>query len=154
MPMALKDKSANILKHQILQTLLATIILFILFLALGQEKLVLISTIGATTFIVFMTPMSKSAKTKNIIISHLIGLAVGTCFYYTTLPYFVEYPSAIGGTILVMVILGIRHAPAAGTALAVTMNGQPLNAFIAIMLCAIVLSQCHYYLKKYLKDLS
>ena len=154
MPMALKSKSENLLKHLILQTLLATATLAILFLILGQQKLILVSTIGATAFIVFLTPTSKSAKTKNIILGHLTGLAIGTCFYYTTLPYFVEYPLAIGGTILVMAILGIRHAPAAGTALAVTINDQPLNAFIAVMLCAIVLSQCHYYLKKYLKDLS
>ena len=122
-------------------------------LVLGRHKLVTISAMGATAFIVFAMPRTVSAKTKNVIGGHLVGLAAGTIFYFTGLPYFVEYPLAVGLAILLMVALDVEHPPAAGTALAVVINEVSLDAFITIMLSAVVLSQCRYYLRRYLKDL-
>ena len=52
-----------------------------------------------------------------------------------------------------MVALDVEHPPAVGTALAVVINEVTLNAFIGIMVSSIVLSQCRYYLRGYLKDL-
>jgi CBS-domain-containing membrane protein len=108
---------------------------------------------GATTFIVFAMPKATSAKTRNVIGGHLVGLAAGTIFYFTALPYFVEYPLAVGIAVFVMVALDVEHPPAAGTALAVVINEVSLDAFITIMLSAVILSQCRYYLRRRLKDL-
>ena len=149
----IKNKFNNLWKYYILQSLLATVVLFILVLVLGRYKLVVISAMGATTFIVFAMPKTVSAKTKNIIGGHLVGLASGGIFYLTALPFFVEYPLAVGFAILLMVILGVEHPPAAGTALAVVINEVSLSAFITIMLSAVILSQCRYYLRDYLKNL-
>ena len=148
-----KEKFKKLWKYYILQSLLATVVLFILVLVLGRYKLVIISAMGATTFIVFAMPKTVSAKTKNIIGGHLVGLASGGIFYLTTLPYFIEYPLAVGIAILLMVTLDVEHPPAAGTALAVVINEVSLNTFITIMLSAVILSQCRYYLRDYLKDL-
>ena len=90
---------------------------------------------------------------KNVIGGHLVGLACGTIFYFTALPYFIEYPLAVGFTILLMVALDLEHPPAAGTALAVVINEVSFDAFIIIMLSAVILSQCRYYLRGWLKDL-
>lgn len=146
-------KLKKLWKYYLLQTLLATTVLFVLILILGRDRVVLISTMGATTFILFAMPTTISAKTKNVIGGHLVGLASGTIFYFTTLPCFFEYALAVGIAILLMVTLDVEHPPAAGTALAVVINEVSLDAFIAIMLSAVILSQCRYYLRHYLKDL-
>jgi len=124
----IKNKFKKLWKYYTLQSLLATVVLFILVLVLGRYKLVVISAMGATTFIVFAMPKA-------------------------TLPYFVEYPLAVGLAILLMVALDVEHPPAAGTALAVVINEVSFDAFITIMLSAVILSQCRYYLRGYLKDL-
>lgn len=151
---AIKSKFKKLWRYYILQSLLAAIVVFVLILVLGKYKLVLVSAMGATTFIVFATPQTISAKTKNVIGGHLIGLFSGSIFYFTMMPYFIEYPLVVGLAILLMIILGLEHPPAAGTALAVVINEVSLlEAFIIVMLSAVILSQCRYYLRNHLKDL-
>ena len=149
----IKGKFKKLWKYYFLQSLLATAALFILVLILGKDRMFLISAIGATTFIVFAMPKTDSAKAKNVIGSHLVGVASGTIFYFVSLPYFVEWPLAVGITIFLMVVLDVVHPPAAGTALAVAINEMPFDAFITIMVSTLVLSQCRYHLRHYLKDL-
>ncbi|KPJ66624.1 MAG: hypothetical protein AMJ43_07565 [Coxiella sp. DG_40] len=150
---SMKNKFKKLWKHYILQSLLAAIALFVLVLVLGKDKMVIISAMGATSFIVFAMPKAISAQTKHVIGGHLVGLAAGTIFYFTALPYFFEYPLAVGIAIFIMVALDVEHPPAAGTALAVVINEVSPDAFITIMISALVLSQCRYYLRRYLKDL-
>jgi len=115
--------------------------------------MVVISAMGATAFIVFAMPTAVSAQTRNVIGGHLVGLASGTIFYFATLPYFLEYPLAVGIAIFVMVALDVEHPPAAGTALAVVINEVSPDVFVTIMAGAVILSQCRYYMRHYLKDL-
>ena len=149
----IKYKFKKLWKHYILQSLLAATALFVIVIVLRDDKMVIISSMGATSFIVFAMPKAASAQTRNIIGGHLVGLASGAIFYLTTLPYFVEYSFAVGIAIFLMVALDVEHPPAAGTALAVVINEVTLNAFITIMLSAIILSQCRYFLRNHLKDL-
>ena len=108
---------------------------------------------GATAFIVFAIPTVASAQTRNVIGGHLVGLASGTIFYFATLPYFIEYPLAVGIAIFVMATLDVEHPPAAATALAVVINEVSPEVFVTIMASAVILSQCRYYMKNHLKDL-
>ncbi|MDD5010638.1 MAG: hypothetical protein PHQ00_00770 [Phycisphaerae bacterium] len=71
---AIKSKFKKLWRYYILQSLLAAIVVFVLILVLGKYKLVLVSAMGATTFIVFATPQTISAKTNNVIGGRLIGL--------------------------------------------------------------------------------
>jgi CBS-domain-containing membrane protein len=146
-------KFKKLWKYYILQSFLAAAALFVLVLVLGKEKMVIISAMGATSFIVFAMPKAASAKTRNVIGGHLVGLACGAIFYFTALPYFVEYPFAVAIAIFLMVALDVEHPPAAGTALAVVINEVSRDAFITIMVSTLVLSQSRYYLRNYLKDL-
>jgi len=139
--------------YYILQSFLAALALFLLVLVLGKDKMVVISSMGATSFIAFAMPKAVSAKTKNILGGHLVGLASGAIFYFASLPYFVEYPCAVGLAIFLMVVLDVEHPPAAGTALAVVINEVSPAVFVTIMTSALILSQCRYYLRHYLKDL-
>ena len=140
-------------KHYLLQILLATLILLFITLIFGKKRVVTISAMGATTFILFAMPNSILAKTKNVIGGHLVGLACGGLFYFTSLPFFMEYSLAVGIAIFLMVILNVEHPPAAGTALAVAINEVSLEIFVTIMASAVILSQFRWYLRKYLKDL-
>ena len=147
------DKFKRLWVYYLWQSFLAAVALFVLVLALGKDKMVVISAMGASAFIVFAMPTAVSAQTKNVIGGHLVGLVLGTIFYFTTLPYFIEYPLAVGIAIFVMVALDVEHPPAAGTALAVVINEVSPDVFITIMAGALILSQCHYYLRRHLKDL-
>jgi len=147
------EKFKKLWKYYLCQSFLAAIALFIIVLVLGQDKMVVISAMGATAFIVFAMPTAASAKTRNVIGGHLVGLASGTIFYFATLPYFLEYPLAVGIAIFVMVALDVEHPPAAGTALAVVINEVSPDVFVTIMASAVILSQCRYYLRHHLKDL-
>ena len=149
----IKSKFKKLWKYYILQSLLAAAALFILTLIFGKDKMVVISAMAATAFIVFAMPTGVSARTKNVVGGHLVGLASGAIFYFTVLPYFLEYPLAVGIAIFFMVALDVEHPPAAGTALAVVINEVSRDTFITIMISAVVLSQMRYYLRHHLKDL-
>ena len=147
------EKFKKLWKYYICQSFLAAVALFIIVLVLGKDKMVVISAMGATAFIVFAMPTAASAQTRNVIGGHLVGLASGTIFYFATLPYFIEYPLAVGIAIFVMAALDVEHPPAAATALAVVINEVSPEVFVTIMASAVMLSQCRYYLKNRLKDL-
>ncbi len=140
-------------KYYLFQSFLAATALFIVILVLGKDRVVVISAMGATAFIVFALPTTVSAQTRNVIGGHMVGLVSGVIFYFTSLPYFIEYPCVVGIAILLMVALDVEHPPAAGTALAVVMNEVSPDVFVTIMISAAVLSQCRYFLRHYLKDL-
>jgi CBS-domain-containing membrane protein len=133
--------------------LLAGFVLFVIVLILGEDRMLTISAIGSTAFIVFAMPSAASAQTRNVIGGHLTGLLCGMMFLFIGLPYFIEFPLAVMLVFILMVALDVEHPPAAGTALAVLANEVTLNAFITIMTAAVILSQCRYFVKKYLKDL-
>ncbi len=149
----IKAKFKRFWKHYVLQSLLATVALAILTLAMGRDKIVLISAIAATTFIVFALPFTNSAKPKNVIGSHIVGVACGAIFSFTTLPHFVEWSLAVGIAIFFMLVLGVIHPPAAGTALAVAINQAPFETLITIVTATVLLSLCRYLLRKHLKTL-
>ena len=81
------DKFKKLWKYYFLQSLLAGIALFILVLVLDKDRMVAISAMGATAFIVFAMPTNVSAQTRNVIGGHLVGLVSGTIFYFAPLPY-------------------------------------------------------------------
>ena len=149
---SIKNKFKTLWKYYIFQSFLAAAALFVLALLL-QKKMVLISAMGATAFIVFTMPKAASAQTKNVIGGHLIGLSCGAMFYFTKMNPPLEYALAVGLAIFIMVALDLEHPPAAGTALAVVINEVSFNAFVTIMLSAVILSQMRYYLRTKLKDL-
>ncbi|MBW8001555.1 MAG: HPP family protein [Planctomycetes bacterium] len=149
----IKDRFKTLWKNYLLQSLLAAITLLILALALGEDKMVLISAIGGTAFIVFAMPNTDSAKPKNVITSHLLGLIAGSIFYFTNFPYYIEWPLAVGIAIFLMVALDFIHPPAAGTALASAIYQAPLNTLITILAATLIISQCRHLLRNYLKNL-
>ena len=125
--MIIWDKFKKLWKYYIFQSALATVAIFIIVLVLEEKNVVMIASMGASTFICFALPKSVPAQTRNVIGGHLVGLACGAIFTLTTLPSYAEFPLAVGFAIFLMVALDVEHPPAAGTALAVAINEVTLG---------------------------
>ena len=144
-------------KNYIFQSFLATLTIFIVLLFLSIEHAVIIASIGATAFIVFAMPKSITAKPRNVIGGHLVGFLSGFLCALIPHPSFLYsiliYSFAVGLSIFVMVVTDTEHPPASGTALGIAITGFDLNAAIALITSAIMLSLAHHFFKPYLRDL-
>lgn len=147
------EKFKKLWKYYIWQSFLAAVALFIILLVLDKQKIVVISAMGATAFIVFAMPNAVSAHSRNVIGGHLVGLILGMIFFFVEIPYFFEFPLVVGIAIFIMAALDVEHPPAVGTALAVLINEVSTDVSFIIMATALILSICHYYLRHHLKDL-
>ena len=151
--MVVWDKFKKLWPYYIFQSLLAMVVIFIIVLVF-QDSFVIISSMGATAFICFALPKNVSAQTRHVIGGHLVGLCCGAIFMLVEFPDCVEIPMAVGLAIFFMVALDVEHPPAAGTALAVAINHVvTLPSAVAIMLSALLITQCRYMMRKFLKDL-
>jgi len=151
--MVVWDKFKKLWPYYIFQSGLAMVAIFIIVLVF-QGSFVIISSMGATAFICFALPKGESAQTKHVIGGHLVGLCCGAIFMLTALPDCVEIPLAVGLAIFIMVALDVEHPPAAGTALAVAINHVvTLPSAVAVMVSALLISQCRYMLRNHLKNL-
>ena len=145
-------------KNYFYQCFLAVVVLIIVMIVLNMEHVVIIASIGATAFIVFLTPGNVTASPRRVTGGHIIGLISG---YLVTLipsnlaiPHVVIYAIAVGLSALLMVALDFEHPPASGTALGVAIAGFTPDVFIAVITSSIILSIAHRLLRKYLRDLT
>jgi len=144
--------------NYIYQSLLATIVIFIILLLLNLEHVVVIASIGATAFIVFTMPRNITAAPRRVIGGHIVGFICGSAFAFiphpTALTAIIIYSLAVGTTVFLMVALDVEHPPAGGTALGVAITGFSTSVMVAVLTSSIVLSLAHRFFKKYLKDLT
>ena len=152
------EKFRSFWKNYVFQSLLATLTVFIVLLFLNIEHAVIVSSIGATAFIVFAMPKSITAKPRNVIGGHLVGLLFGSLCALIPQPSSIHsvivYSLAVGLSIFTMVIIDTEHPPAAGTALGVVIQGFSLNVLAAVVTSVVILSAVHHFLKPHLRDLT
>lgn len=145
-------------KNYVFQSLFAAFTTFIVLLVLGLQQAVIIASIGATAFIVFAMPKNTTARGRNVIGGHTVGLICGSLCTLIPHPTFLSsiivYSLAVGLSIFIMVITNTEHPPASGTALGVVLRGLSLEVTIAVITSAIMLALVHHYFKRYLKDLT
>ena len=139
--------------HFVIQTIMAMIAIFLIAWLLGPDKVVIISSMGATAFICFAIPKAQTAQTLNVLGGHIVGLICGALLTMVHLHPPLKFSLAVGLAIFLMVILNVEHPPAAGTALAVTIHEVDLNVAVAIMISALVITQLRYYMRKWLENL-
>jgi CBS-domain-containing membrane protein len=154
--------------NYILQSLLATITLtIILYFENIFTNTGVVASLGATTFIIFAMPKYTTAQPRRVIGGHIIGIISGIlCFYIASLTqnkenFFLFHemlkiliPSlSVGLSIFFMVITNTEHPPAAGTALAITIQGWSYSTLLVILTTIFLLSLAKYLLKPWLKDL-
>ncbi|OBW63481.1 MAG: hypothetical protein A9183_07100 [Dehalococcoides mccartyi] len=145
-------------KLYIFQSFLATLVLFIIALTLSIENAVVIASIASTAFIVFTQPSSPPAVPRRIFWGHLLGFGIGCLVnlipHHHMLTDALIYALAVGLCIFLMVVMNLKHAPAAGTALGVAITGFSPGVFIAVVTSALVLSMAQSRMKGFLKDLA
>lgn len=141
-----------------LQSMLATLSVFIVLYFLSRQEAVIIASIGATAFIVFAMPDNITAQSRNVIGGHIVGLFCG--FLFSLIPHsallfsILIYSLAVGTSLFIMVVTDTEHPPAAGTALGVVMTGISLQVLIVVVISIVILSAIHRLFKPYLKDLT
>ncbi len=140
------------------QSGLATCAIFIVILLMHSFNMVIVASIGASAFVVFAMPQHITAKSRNVIGGHLVGLVVGSLFALipvnSMLTSTIVYALAVGCSIFIMVVIDTEHAPASGTALGVTMAGFSVMVAVAIVTSVMALSIIHHFFKKNLRDLT
>jgi len=152
------DEWRQFWRYYVLQSILATLSVFIVLYFLSLQNAVIIASIGATAFIVFAMPDNITAQARNVIGGQLVGLLYGFLFSLIPQPALIYsiiiYSLAVGATIFTMVVTDTEHPPAAGTALGVAMTGISLDVFIAVIISIILLSLIHRFFKSHMKDLT
>jgi CBS-domain-containing membrane protein len=145
-------------KAYILQSIAATIVVFIIFFVITPERPVIVASIGASTFIVFAMPGNHAAQPKRVIGGHIIGILSGSLFSFfpqmAILPSITIYSIAVGLSIFLMVALNLEHPPASGTALGIALNGFSPEVAIAVILSSLILSLAHLILCRKFCDLT
>jgi len=145
-------------KNYVLQSLAATLVVLLLLLLMSMQQAVIISSIGSTAFIVFAMPSALSARARNVIGGHMVGLASG--LLCGLIPHtggaadVAVYAFAVGMAFFLMVITDTEHAPAAGTALGIALEGSSVAVCLAVVTGAVGLSLAHYLGRRYLRDLT
>ena len=59
--------------HFVAQSVLATVVIFAVFLVLGAQEVAIVASLGATTFVIFAQPKQYSARPRSVIGGHLVG---------------------------------------------------------------------------------
>ncbi len=145
-------------KNYLFQSIIATFAIFVVIFFLRSLNMVIVASIGASTFVVFAMPQHITAKSRNVIGGHLVRLVAGSLF--ALIPHnslflsTIVYALAVGCSIFIMVIIDTEHPPASGTALGVTMSGFSITVAIAIVASVVVLSLIRHFFKRYLRDLT
>ena len=144
-------------KHYVFQSLVASLAIFIVLLFLTIQDAVIVASIGATTFIVFAMPKSITAKPRNVIGGHVVGIIVGSLCalipHQLLLQSIVIYSLSVGFSMFVMVVTNTEHPPASGTALGVAISGFSLQVTATMVASVVVLSLIHYCFKRHLRNL-
>jgi CBS-domain-containing membrane protein len=146
---------------------LATVtILIILALLSVKKNTAIIASLGATAFLVFGMPNSRSASTRRLLGGYAVGMIVGCLFSFVAtglyagrflwiedFSYVVFAAFAVGGAILLMVITNTEHPPAAGIALGFVLNDWNYRTIIIIASAILMMAIAKRLLKSRMTDL-
>jgi len=145
-------------KNYVLQSAMATLVLLLALWVMKANQMILVASLGATAFIVFALPNSRTAQPRNVVGGHVVGLLCGAlCNMLTTAgsPYvIVAYAVAVGISMFLMVMFDLEHPPAAGTALGIAILGAGEGAILSVLTGAVLLALAHYLLRRWLRDLA
>ncbi len=144
------------------QCLLAVGSVFILFLLLNIEQhSAIISTLGATIFVVFSLPRSYSSQPRRILGGYFWGSVIGIGGHYLiitadleALPLIMIGAGAAGATLFLMAATNAEHPPAAGLAIGLIYNSWGWETLLAIWGAVIYLSAMRFFLGSWLIDLT
>lgn len=126
----------------------------------------IVAALGASTFIVFAMPNSRTAGPRRLIGGHIAGILCGlACYYlfnggllkdlsesYDIIIWF-SYALSVVLSLFIMTITNTEHPPAASTALGIAAFGVSWQIVVFIIAFAVFLSLARRLLSPWLKDL-
>ncbi len=150
-----KKLDKKTLKHYVLQSALATLVLFLCLSVPFIDDAILIAAIGSTTFVLFAMPKTLPARPRNVLGSHFVCGLIGIAFSMFNsgfVPSTVMLSLAVGLSIFAMVTLAIEHPPAGGTVIALLFTPDYV-AFVTLLLLSSILMLFVHLLKPYMINL-
>ena len=143
--------------NYIAQSAMAAVAILIVLVTLHQQNLLVVASLAATAFTIFIMPHNITASPRNVLGGHIIGIVFGSLFTIITvesgLVQDVMYALAVGCSTFVMAITNTEHPPAAGTTLGVVIAGFSLRLIMGIAMGIGILTIIHWLLKPILLDL-
>ena len=120
---------------------------------------ILVAALGSTAFILFITPHSESARPRHALGGHLVALGVGALLgvvvsSQTGLHLGIEAALAVGLSMFMMAATDTEHAPAAGTAMAVSVQDFTWDLALLLIASVLVLVIVHRLLHRRLRNLT
>ena len=154
-------------RYYIVQSLLATVaVAVILYFVEVLTHAAIVAALGASTFIVFAMPHSRTAQPRRLIGGHIVGLISGAFCYFVILNLLLSqlalnwewitwcvYALAVGLSIFLMTITNTEHPPASATALGIVAHGWSWQTVVFILACALGLAIIRRLFRRYLRDL-
>jgi len=158
-------KKQTILSY-VYQSSLAVLVLIVILYALNvTTHAAIVAALGSSSFIIFAMPHSVTARPRNVIGGHLVGILAGVlCSLLLGLfsqggtllqemLYIALCSLSVGLSILGMVISDTEHPPAAGTALGMVVHPWNWQIVVFVLASAAFLSLTRWILKSRLQDL-
>ena len=152
-------------KNYILQCLLIFACITAVMLLYELVGGVVVASLGATSFILFVTPHTNGSRARYVIGGYMSAVVVGSVTragfaYVSALDFAAQnfvlillYAAAVAITSFIMIIANLEHPPAAALALGLTADtSHNLTAFAALA-GVIILCVIRAVLKKHLKNL-
>ena len=154
-------------KRYIAQCFLAMLaVLVTLFLLSIKDNVALVASLGASAFIVFVSPHKRSARARYCDGGYVMGVISGiVCYAISTLPFWpdlvmlshIRFPLfgalAVGLAIFLMVIFNLEHPPASGVALGLVLNSCEIRPMLIALGGIIMLSLLRRLMRPFLIDL-
>lgn len=137
----------NYLYQSVLAMITMFVVLFFVNIATGG---IIVAVIGSSAFIVFAMPHETTAKTRNVIGGHIVGVTAGALSYYLSMAfitasqhthvYIFSASVAVGLSTLMMVVTDTEHPPAGGTAIWVALYGLMSKGTLFIIIGCVLLA--------------
>ncbi len=166
--MTFSDVRPRISRRSLFQCLVATAFIALTFLAMDVfVGAGLVSSLGASTFIVLAMPHTRAARTDALMGGYILGTFFGTmCSLLTQVtwlhflgvsPIYLRYVAgglAVGLTMLAMVSINVGHPPAAGLALGYALDPWDLRTVIFVLAAGLLLAMVKRVFRRRLRDLT
>lgn len=142
----------------VLQTALTGLSIGLIFLFLESlEHAVIAASLASSSFLVFLVPHSRLARSRSVLLGHLLGIVpgygLGSLIPHTHVWAPVLYGAVVIATGLLMELTASSHPPAVGTSLGLAIAPQLWPA-VSILVGALVLAAAHEILHPRLLDIT
>ena len=152
-------------KNCVFQSLLLFICVSLVLLLHSLFGGIIVASLGASSFILFVTPHTNSSRARNLLGGYICGAVSGILFSlllnqisgfsFSGVDYALIFICAAASalTTFLMVTTNLIHPPAAAFALGLSAEPACIKTAAAAMIGVIILCTARHMLKKYLKDL-